>query len=127
MNDDNNSDIRPFESSDYQRVIHIASQESIYTISESELTELAHGGSNFWKDVCFASWGVAIPSVVNAIVEVELTAEPISINIDVLLNSLVGACGVTLGILSALLWFKTHKKTADLIAGIKGKPKYKLK
>jgi hypothetical protein len=108
-----------------QTVIHIDLKKTFYTIAPTELTLLEKGTSDIWKDVTLASIGLGIPTILNAIIEIQKLGID-NVNGEIFINSLVGLVSIIFSCVGAFLWFGNSNTTKDLINEIKQRPQYKV-
>ena len=107
-------------------VIHYDPNRIDYTINDTELTQLDEIGKSIWKDVFFATLGIAIPTILNGIVsQGKLTKEQPWTN-EIFINYLVGGICASLAVISLIIWQRESKKKTDIITNIKNKPPFIL-
>lgn len=108
-----------------QTFIHIDLTKTFFTITPSELTVLDDGASNIWKDVTLASFGLGLPTIINAVVEINKLV-CFTFNTEIFLNSLIGSICIISSIICGILWYKSTNKCAKLIEELKNRPQYKV-
>lgn len=109
-----------------QNVIHYEFKRIDYTINDSELTQLEEIGKDIWKEVFFATAGIALPTLINGIVAQNKLQSTEAWTTEIFLNYLCGGICLILSIISCIIWLKHSKKKESIILRIKNKPAFLL-
>ena len=121
-----NININELKSALSQNFIHYEINRIDYTINDSELSQLEEIGKDLWKEVFFATLGVALPCLINGIISQKKLLEKQPLNTEIFINYLVGGICFSMAIISLILWVKNSKKKDQIIYKIKNKPQFKL-
>jgi hypothetical protein len=109
-----------------QSYIHYDPNRVDYTINEAELNQLENIGNSVWKEVFFATLGLWIPTLINAVVTQNKLPTKEPINTEIIINYIVAFSSLIICILSVFIWRSTNKKKENVINQIKNKPKFSL-
>ena len=126
MSDKSNINLSELKNTLSQNVIHYETTRIDYTINDSELQQLEEIGKNMWKEVFFATLGIAIPSLINAYSNQSKLTENQPWTQEIFLNYLFGGICVVLVLFSLLIWLTNNKKKSSIINKIKNKPQFLL-
>ncbi len=96
-----------------------------YTVTGEELEKLGEGGRNLWKDFCLVALSLGLPCLINAVADTD--AQNFTLSLTLFLNYLIGVVGIALSVVFGIFWYSTNKKSIDLVALIKNKPKYEIR
>lgn len=124
-NENSGFDLKSINSASHTSTIKYNPDRTIYAIDDHELNQLTGIGLSIWKEVFFASLGLAIPTLINAIASSEQKTND-SIMSEYFLNVLGFVVSILFLIVSAILWASNAKSKKKLINNIKNKPSYKL-
>lgn len=125
MSEQSNINLNELNKTLSQNVIHYETTRVDYTINDSELNQLEEIGKNMWKEVFFATLGIAIPCLINAYstqskIQNEIWSK------EVFMNYLFGGICGFLSLFSLIIWISTSKKKTSIINKIKNKPQFIL-
>jgi len=109
-----------------QNVIHYDPTRIDYTINDFELSQIEEYGSSLWKDIFFASIGIAIPTLINGIVLQNKLAKNEPWTKEMFLNYLIGGISLGISIFSLIFWVRNNRKKPNIIEQIKKKPQFML-
>lgn len=109
-----------------QSVIHYDFTRIDYTINDTELLQLEELGKDLWKDIFFATSGIALPTLINGIVAQWKLLKQAPWTTEIFLNYLIGGICLTLAIISLIIWRQNSKKKSNIVTKIKSKPPFVL-
>ncbi|MCR4318318.1 MAG: hypothetical protein NUW37_18400 [Planctomycetes bacterium] len=104
-----------------KQYIHYDPDRIDFAASEDELNQIENAGANLWKDVCITSFGVGVPTLINAISSTSTT--DFRWTLALFLNYLLGCVGLSFAVIFGIAWYRTRGELKKLILKIKGKPK----
>lgn len=119
-----NFDINNLNKEIQENYIHYNPNRIDYTINDLELETLENSANNLWKDITFLTFGVAIPTLLNAYIgKCKIKQQW---NDEVFYNALIGGISLVIFFLSAILWYNSTNKFKKTIKNIKSKPRFRI-
>jgi hypothetical protein len=105
--------------------LHIQPERVDYAVSEAELERLRKGEYLIWKDIFLVTVALAIPTLVNAIVETTSQAE-FKVTLSILLNFLIGIVSFMFCIIAGVVWYQQQRDLTSVIETIRNKPRHEI-
>lgn len=109
-----------------ESLIHFNPQRVDYAINENELNALQELGKSLSKEFFFASVGISIPTIINAIIAHNKINTQNPSYWEFVYNLIPGAVFAILSIFFLINWRKEEKRRTDIIVQIKSRPKFRL-
>jgi len=110
--------------------IHYDPDRVDYAINDQELSELESASGNVWKDICLVSFGVGLPTLINAITiakgPLPKSQEKFIPDMPFVINLFLGLIGLGFALGFGIAWRKTAKKVKTVTDRIRQKPKISL-
>ena len=103
--------------------LHYQIDRTEYVLTEDELSRLENGSKAPYRDICLATAGIAIPSLINATGYIK---NPFEWSYALFLNSLIGGICLLGAIVLGKLWHTNRNEIYDLIKIIREKPKIEV-
>jgi hypothetical protein len=123
---DNNVNIAEINSNLQESFIHYDPNRVDFTVSYLELELLEQTGNSIWKDVCLASLGLGLPSLINGLGDYFKLPAKGNITPDIFLNLLIAGITILLSLICFKVWHQNKTNFKKLIDQIKNKPKFKI-
>ena len=107
------------------RFIHYEPERIDYAVSDAELEKLRKGEHPIWKDVCLVTLALAVPTLVNAVVEINHQPE-FKLTLAIFLNLVFGVSSFIASCITGLAWYVQKKGFNSVIDAIRRKPKFEI-
>jgi hypothetical protein len=115
-----------FDKSAFENEIHIETKQKYFAVPQAELDLLVETSSPLFKDVFLTTFGLGIPSLINAASLYASAASDKPFTIELFLNCLAACVCLIISCGSSILWYNTAKKGKHLYTRITSRPQYKI-